>query len=158
MQLLCSCHIAAPSRIGSLCSLCTFALGIWETQWDLGEISVLATTILHWTFCSVSKPSCSGGLTNPAGKGEGCIPGPAGCALTNTAQNGHAWVYFKGVLLAQIVPAVCQGHQVHIILFFIIAVCLIFLVHCRAFLASSICSFFTGFLIEHLSTPSAPSS
>lgn len=68
MQLLCSCHTAPLSRIGSLCSLCTFTLGDWKTQWDLGEISVLTTTILHWTFCSMSKPSCSGGLTNPAGK------------------------------------------------------------------------------------------
>lgn len=42
--------------------------------------------------------------------GEDCFPGPAGCALTNAAQNGRAWVCFKGMLLAQIVPAVCQDY------------------------------------------------
>lgn len=70
MQLLCSCHIAALSGRGSLCSLCTFPLGNWRTQWDLGDTSVLATTVLHWTFSSMSRPSCSGGLTNPTGKGR----------------------------------------------------------------------------------------
>lgn len=70
MQLLCSCHIAALTRRDSLCSLCTFLLGNWKTQWHLRETSVLATTIFHWTLSSMSKSSCSGGLTNPAGMGR----------------------------------------------------------------------------------------
>lgn len=94
MQLLSSCPMSAPFQEEAHSVFSVPSLwGTGKHREVVGAQPVFQPpVILHWTCSSMSKPSCSVGLTSPAWKGRIVSLDPAGCAVANAARpllRGH---------------------------------------------------------------------
>lgn len=110
LQLLSSCHISVPfqEQAHSVFSI----LSLWGTgkhsEVCRSSVCVPATK----TCSSMSKLSCSGGLTNPAGRGRITSLDLLAVLLLTQPRLDVLGLCCKGILLTQVLLAVCQDHQV----------------------------------------------